>query len=87
MSPCYSLKLPNGTVAHVNMPKARAKKCVVCGHASSKLCDFVVSPPEQITHKKTCDKPLCDIHAVHVPGKDVDYCGEHADVLGLSLIL
>jgi hypothetical protein len=87
MSPCHWIKMPDGTVAHLNMAKQRTKRCHKCGRASTKLCDGVVSPPEQITHKKTCDKPLCDNCAHHVPGKDLDYCGEHADKLGVSLIL
>jgi hypothetical protein len=86
MSPCHWMNI-NGTVVHLNMAKPRARKCSKCGRPSSKLCDFVVSPPEQITHKKTCDKPLCDVCAVHVPGEDIDYCQEHADKLGVSLIL
>jgi len=81
------VRMEDGTVAHVRMSKSRAKKCSACGRPSTKLCDFVVSPPEQVTHKRTCDKPLCDNCAHHVPGQDVDYCGEHADKLGVSLIL
>jgi hypothetical protein len=87
MSPCHWIRMPNGTVAHVRMPKPRAKHCYKCGRPANKLCDGIVSPPEQITHKRTCDKPLCDVCAHHVPGKDLDYCGECADKLGVSLIL
>lgn len=86
MSPCHWIKLEDGTVAHVRLSKQRAKRCD-CGRVRTKLCDFPLSPAAQITHRKTCDKPLCDNCAHHVPGKDVDYCGEHADILGVSLIL
>ena len=91
MSPCHWMNI-NGTVVHLNMTKRRAKKCGQCGRPSTKLCDGIVSQPEavapeQITHKRTCDKPLCDNCAHHVPGKDLDYCGPCADKLGVSLIL
>ena len=86
------IRMEDGTVAYVRMSKRRAKKCSSCDRPSTKLCDGIVSQPEaiapeQVTHKRTCDKPLCDYCAHHVPGKDLDYCGECADKLGLSLIL
>jgi hypothetical protein len=85
MSPCFNMKTANGT-AIICTGRGRTKKCA-CGRASTKLCDYIVSPPEQITHRRTCDKPLCDNCAHHVSGKDLDYCGVHADKLGVSLIL
>jgi len=51
-----------------------------CGRPCTKLCDFIVSSPQQITHKKTCDKPMCDRCAVHV-GPELDYCKPHADIM------
>jgi hypothetical protein len=36
-----------------------------------------VSPPEQVTHRKTCDAPMCDEHATNV-GPNLDHCPEHA---------
>lgn len=55
----------------------RAPRCKWCNEVSTKLCDFVVSSPLQITHKKTCDAPMCDVHAKIIePGKD--YCPIHA---------
>ena len=87
MSPCHNVNVGGKTAILCTGRGERARKCSKCGRPSSKLCDFVVSPPEQITHKRTCDKPLCDVCAVHLPGKDIDYCQEHADKLGVSLIL
>ena len=26
----------------------------------------------------TCDMPICEKHATHVAGKDLDYCPRHA---------
>ena len=75
--PCHWIKMPDGTVAHVRTSGYRAPKCS-CGRPSTKLCDFVVSSPQQVTHKKTCDKPLCDRCAVHA-GTDLDFCSAHAE--------
>lgn len=80
------MKMPNGAGAIICTGRGKTKKCA-CGRTSTKLCDFPLSPVAQVTHKRTCDKPLCDNCAHHVPGKDLDYCGEHADKLGVSLIL
>jgi hypothetical protein len=75
----------NGKVtgtAHLNLGRRNVKLCRFCHSLdnlralSTKLCDFVVSPPEQITHKRTCDAPICDKHATKV-GPDVDYCPDH----------
>lgn len=85
MSPCFNMNV-GGKTAILCTGRGPRKRCA-CGQPSTKLCDFPLSPPEQITHKRTCDKPLCDNCAHHVPGKDIDYCGPHADALGVSLIL
>jgi hypothetical protein len=77
MSPCKEVHLPGGGVAFVRYANRRAPKCRWCENQSTKLCDFVISPPEQITHKKTCDAPMCDVHAKSV-GANLDYCPEHA---------
>jgi hypothetical protein len=77
--PCKVVKLPNGMTAVVKMAPQRKKFCE-CGRPCTKLCDFVLSPPEQITHKRTCDKPMCDCCAVHV-GPELDYCKPHAEIM------
>ncbi len=57
MSPCQWIRMPDGTVAHVRLANQRTKKCSACGRLpSTKLCDFPLSPPQQVTHKRTCDK-------------------------------
>lgn len=89
------IRMPDGSPCHIRMAKPRTRKCSICGRPSTRLCDGIVSPPAspeapcngQVTHKRTCDKPLCDNCAHHVPGKDLDYCGACADKLGVSLIL
>jgi len=75
--PCEEIRLPGGGVVFVSYAKPRYKKCRWCQRGSTKLCDFVISPPEQVTHKKTCDSPMCDDHAKSV-GPNLDYCPDHA---------
>ena len=77
--PCHWLNLPGGGVAHIRTSSQQPKLCA-CGRLSTRLCDYIVSLPEQVTHKKTCDKALCDHCAVHA-GPDLDYCREHAEIL------
>lgn len=75
--PCEWIKLPGGGVAHVRYAKPPLKKCQWCQRLSTKLCDFVVSPPEQVTHRRTCDARMCEDHAKSV-GANLDYCPDHA---------
>lgn len=42
-----------------------------CGRMGGKLCDAPIG-------KLTCDMPLCEKHATHVEGKNLDYCPRHA---------
>jgi len=76
--PCEWVKLPDGTTALVNYAKRRQPKCRWCSTTSTKLCDFDVSHPAVVTHRKTCDAPMCDAHAKSV-GANRDYCPEHAE--------
>lgn len=77
-------------VAHINLgPKGNRsfQNCRFClregrRRAAGKLCDFVVSSPQIITHKRTCDAPMCDKHATSV-GHDLDHCPDHAAQLPL----
>lgn len=48
-----------------------------CGRMGGKLCD---APAGKDLGGKplTCDMPLCEKHATHVDGKDLDYCPRHA---------
>lgn len=47
-----------------------------CGRMGGTLCDAPVG--ESLAGKRlTCDMPLCDHHATHVEGKDLDYCPRH----------
>jgi len=75
--PCEWIKFPDGTVAIVKHAKRRQQKCRWCSKQSTKLCDFSISSPQQVTHRKTCDAPMCDEHAKPV-GPNIDYCPEHA---------
>lgn len=75
--PCDQVNLPGGGVAFVRYAKQPVKKCRWCQSLSTKLCDFVVSPPEQVTHRRTCDAPMCSAHAKSV-GPNLDYCPDHA---------
>ena len=42
-----------------------------CGDVGTLLCDFPVSDG------KTCDAPICDLHAFNV-APEIDYCPGHA---------
>jgi hypothetical protein len=70
---CSVVKLPNGAAMIVCGLRPRPKPCSHpgCGvrHAS-KLCDWPLGAG------KTCDKPLCERHAVEV-GPDRHYCPDH----------
>ena len=54
-------------------PGIGQKKCA-CGRPSLKLCD---GPAPENSGRATCDTALCRACAVHVPYKDLDYCGDH----------
>jgi hypothetical protein len=53
-------------------PGQKHGHCWECGLPSSSLCDGPGSAPG-----KTCDLKLCYKHAVHVTGKNLDYCRMH----------
>jgi hypothetical protein len=76
---CVNVKLPDGSTAM----SGKRKTCFLCGKPCAKLCDFVISPPEQITHKKTCDRPMCESCAIN-GGAELDYCPEHANAVGVK---
>lgn len=80
--PCKWIRLPDGTVAHLNMGPERARKCSVCGVKvrDCKLCDFPIGGG------KTCDAVLCSRCASHRP-PDTDYCPAHAQSPGERLKL
>lgn len=75
--PCEWRNLPGGGMVHIRYAKGAVKKCRWCQSLSTKLCDFVVSDPAVITHRKTCDAPMCNDHAKSV-GPNLDYCPDHA---------
>lgn len=82
--PCDRVDLGGGNHAIVCGPKARALKCYVCGAPAPYLCDFRLSSPHQITHVKTCDRPMCDRHRMNVAA-NVDYCVEHGEREAISV--
>jgi hypothetical protein len=51
----------------------RLPKCRWCSCQSTKLCDFPLTGEEA---GKTCDAPICDVHATSV-GSNRDYCPPH----------
>lgn len=75
--PCDHVKLPGGGYAIVCSRGRRPKRCSSCGRASSKLCDY---PLRGEKAGKTCDLPICDACATHVP-PDTDYCPPHARLM------
>lgn len=76
MDYCVVMDLPGGGRATVRMSGKRPPACLWCGKPSTKRCDFIVSPPAQVTHKRTCDAPMCATHAENI-SHEVDYCPEH----------
>ena len=69
---CKTVKTEAGITAIVCSRGRRPIICK-CGSRGSKLCDFPIG------EGKTCDRPLCDRHAVVIsPG--VDYCQIHANM-------
>jgi hypothetical protein len=48
-----------------------------CCRMGAKLCD---APAGQDLAGKalTCDMPICEAHAAHVHGQNIDYCPRHA---------
>jgi hypothetical protein len=56
--------------------KERKRRCSVkvngtrCSNFEERTCDA-----------PGCDKPLCLDHAVHVNGKNIDYCPTHPEVI------
>jgi hypothetical protein len=63
-----------GRILHVRRAKPSAQKCAWCYRPATKLCDA----PRPSDPGKTCDKPLCSIHAM--PGSkrpDTDFCPDH----------
>lgn len=75
---CEFVDIPDGGRAVVCSDRKRVR-CAYCQAWSTKLCD---GPPREGSRKKTCDRPLCPAHAVHVAGKDIDFCPEHAGLAG-----
>ena len=77
MAYCVTMRMPGGGTAILRMSGKRPPDCHWCANLSTKLCDYSISHPAQVTHRKTCDAPMCDAHAKSV-GKNLDYCPEHA---------
>jgi hypothetical protein len=48
-----------------------------CGRSARKLCDGPRGPWSKLG-SNTCDLPICERHAIHVDGQDLDYCPTHA---------
>lgn len=74
--PCWTVKLPDGTVALVHGRGSKPKPCSVCGQPGGRLCDFPLGGG------KTCDASLCGRCAVPI-AKDVEYCPSHPKKLAL----
>lgn len=74
--PCRTIDLGNGAYAIACTRGRNPKPCCSCGRPSSKLCDF---PLKGNTTGQTCDRPICEKCAKHVP-PDTDYCPTHAQM-------
>jgi hypothetical protein len=81
---CEGLKLPNGVSAIVCSRRRPAKRCAFCTAKATKLCDF--EKERNWRGVNTCDKPLCDRHAINV-GRNRDHCHDHPRAAGAQLPL
>jgi hypothetical protein len=67
---CETIIAPDGTRMIACSGRRRRPRCAFgCGAFATKQCDFPRG-------KGTCDRHLCDAHAVNV-GPDRDYCHDH----------
>lgn len=67
--PCYTLHDKNGkAVGH--LCGELGPHCACCGGVSGYLCDYPVG------EDKTCDRPLCNVHAAEV-APELHYCPGH----------
>ncbi len=72
MMHCTHIKLPGGTSAIVCTPgRPRPKYCSACDKVAPYLCDW------KIGGGKTCDLPICAIHAEQV-AEDKHLCPKHS---------
>ena len=70
---CEVVRFPDGSTPIVCGGHARRRRpCVHCGGRGEKLCDHTNSDG------RTCDAPLCARCALSVPGRNRDYCRNHA---------
>ena len=49
----------------------RAPRCAYCNEKSTKLCDHPIGGG------RTCDKPMCNLHATRGSKPNTDFCREH----------
>lgn len=70
---CHVVRVVGGGVAIVCGGQARSgRPCIYCGAAGRKLCDH------RNSDGRTCDAPMCVACATTVPGRNRDYCRNHA---------
>jgi hypothetical protein len=70
---CEVVQTPLGVGFICGPGRSRAMpRCRWCSAASTRLCDF-----QGPRAKRTCDAPMCDLHARRV-GDELDHCPLHA---------
>lgn len=72
--------VPGFGVVHINFGSGKRAPlpCAHCRAMSTKRCDHQVAERGAGWKSTTCDAPICDDCALHVPGKNLDYCKHHA---------
>jgi hypothetical protein len=56
----------------------------ICGRLGDTLCDAPAGT-DLAGKPLTCDMPICERHATHVAGRDLDYCPRHKHLAPGSL--
>jgi hypothetical protein len=77
---CQHYRVPGLGRVHICFTGRRKAPppCVHCGDVSTALCDHQVADKAAGWPTNTCDAPTGERCALHVPGKNRDYCKRHA---------
>lgn len=74
--PCTPIRVDSsaGPIVGIVCTRGRGKRCVNCGAATDRVCDWKLTGPKA---GKTCDRPVCAKCSTR-PAADKDLCPAHA---------